>query len=195
MAEISAYLDAAVNLVLGFMMIVVMGFMLYLLSLALSTMVRNKQPRWDAIVYVIAILVLGLAMWRYFPQIAIKTMRLSMQDARPEADLLQEEIRRWIPRFEVTLPVPTPTPTVFDPLMPDLPSAITNTPPSEPAPTLVISATVVTVTLPPATATPYPTYTPWPTPTPLPTVTPCLVQLFDSGDWVVCPPTPVLGGG
>lgn len=188
MADILAYVDAILNLTLGFMMIVIMGFLLYLLGLALLTMVRNKQPRWDAIAYVIAILVLGLAMWRYFPTVAIKTMRISLQEARPEAELLQEEVRRWIPSFEVTLPTPTPAP---EPLML----------PTYPIPTPIIVATpVITVTsgftvtnAPPATVTPYPTYTPWPTPTPLPTATPCRVQV--NGNWLACPPTPVLGGG
>lgn len=196
MSEIMAYVNALLDIALSLGMLVVMGFMFYLLSLALVAMARNKQPRWDAIAYVVAILVLGLAMWRFFPTIGIRTVRVSLQDARPEVILLQEEIREWIPSFDVALPTPAPTPTVFDPL---LPAVVTNTPLPEFVPTPVVSVTVGTVSaptaiVPPATATPYPTYTPWPTPTPLPTATQCLVQL-ESGDWLACPPTPVLGGG
>lgn len=188
MTEILAYVDAILNLTLGFMMIVIMGFLIYLLGLALVTMVRNKQPRWDAIAYVIAILVLGLAMWRYFPTVAIKTIRISLQEARPEAELLQEEVRQWIPQFEVTLPTPTPAPE--PPVLPTYP--ILPTPVIVATPVVVTGAITVTVA-PSATVTPYPTYTPWPSPTPLPTATPCLVQV--GGNWLLCPPTPILGGG
>lgn len=190
MNEIMAYVNAFLDLSLGFGMLVVMGFMFYLLSLALVTMVRNKQPRWDAIIYVVAILVLGLAMWRFFPTIAVRTMRVSLEEARPEVLLLQDEVRQWIPEFDVALPTPMPTPTVFDPFTPPLPPVDTPIPTA----TTVFTATIgITVTLPPlATATPYPTYTPWPSPTPLPTATPCLVQV--GGHWLACPPTPATGG-
>lgn len=186
MTEILAYIEAFLNLTLGLLMIVVVGFLFYLLALALATMVRNKQPRWDAIAYVVAILIMGLAMWRFFPTIAIRTMRVSLQEARPEVLLLEDEVRLWIPSFEVALPTPLPTPTVFDPFaLPPVDTPI-------PAPTVAIVVTDgITVTLPPP-ATPYPTYTPLPSPTPLPTATPCLVQV--GGNWLACPPTPVLGG-
>lgn len=188
MSEILAYVDAILNLTLGFLMIVIMGFLFYLLGLALVTMARNKQPRWDSIAYVLAILVLGLAMWRFFPTIAIKTMRVSLQDARPEVLLLQDEVRQWVPAFEVNLP--TPSPILADPVA----APLASTPIMAPVPTVGIVVTDgITVTLPPPPATPYPTYTPWPSPTPLPTATPCLVQV--GGNWLACPPTPVLGGG
>ncbi len=197
MSEIMAYVDAILDLIIGLGMIVVMGFMFYLLSLALVTMVRNKQPRWDAIIYVVAILVLGLAMWRFFPTIAVRTMRVSLEEARPEVLLLQDEVRRWIPEFDVAMPTPMPTPTVFDPFAaPPLPPVDIPTP--TPTPTLTISATGgVTVSVPmaitpQATATPYPTYTPLPTATAIPTPTPCLVEV--AGNMLFCPPTPVIGG-
>lgn len=192
MADILAYVDAILNLTLGFMMIVIMGFLIYLLGLALVTMVKNKQPRWDAIAYVIAILVMGLAMWRYFPTVAIKTMRISLQEARPEAELLQEEVRRWIPSFEVTLPTPTPVPE--PPMLPTYP--MPPTPLIVVTPTSIIAVTDgITVTVAPP-ATPYPTYTPYPTftvqPTPAPSPTLCVVQIY--GNWIPCPPTPPIGG-
>lgn len=185
MTEIMMYVNAIFDLILGFVMLAIMGFLLYLLGLAIVTMVRNKQPRWDAIIYVIAILMLGLAMWRFFPTIAIRTMRVSLEEARPEVLLLQDEVRQWIPQFELTLPAPvTATLTVPDYI---------------PSPTFISTPVVVVVTVTsavatpiPATVTPYPTYTPWPTATPLPTATPCLVNV--GGTLLACPPTPVIGG-
>lgn len=194
MAEIMAYVNAILNMGLGFLMIVVMGFLLYLLGLAMVTMVRNKQPRWDAIVYVVAILVLGLAMWRVFPTIAIRTMRVSLEEARPEVLLLQDEIRRWIPSFEIDPVPPTPGADVPTPIVIVVDTPVLPTP----TPTLTISATggitvpLPTAIVPPATATPYPTYTPLPTATTIPTPTPCLVEV--AGNMLFCPPTPVIGG-
>lgn len=189
MNEIMVYVNAIIELGLGILMLVLMGFMFYLLGLAMVTMVRNKQPRWDAIVYVVAILVLGLAMWRFFPTIAVRTMRVSLEEARPEVLLLQDEARRWIPSFDIDplpptpgIDVPTPIVVVVD--APALPT---------PTPTPTISATGgVTANVPPATATPYPTYTPLPTATTIPTPTPCLVEV--AGNWLLCPPTPAIGG-
>ncbi len=195
MNEIMAYVNAFLDLSLGFGMLVVMGFMFYLLSLALVTMVRNKQPRWDAIVYVVAILVLGLAMWRFFPTIAVRTMRVSLEEARPEVLLLQDEVRQWIPEFEVSTPVPTigtDVPTLVS--VPFPASVPTDTPTPTP---IILVTTLVTETVPATsapvlTATPYPTYTPWPTPTTIPTPTPCLVNV--GGNYLLCPPTPISGG-
>ncbi|MBP7998707.1 MAG: hypothetical protein KA314_14020 [Chloroflexi bacterium] len=191
MSEVLAIFNAISDFVLAGLMLVLMGALLYLLFLALITMVRNKQPRWDAIAYVLAILFLGLAMWRFFPTIAVRTIRVSLEESRPEILLLQDEIRRWLPRLEVTLPAAAPT--ISSTPVPDTALVIPLVTPTMTEPAITMTATFpISATLLPATATPYPTYTPWPTPTPVPTATPCLVNV--NGHWLVCPPTPMIGG-
>lgn len=191
MSEVLAIFNAISDFVLAGLMLVLMGALLYLLFLALITMVRNKQPRWDAIAYVLAILFLGLAMWRFFPTIAVRTIRVSLEESRPEVLLLQDELRRWLPRLEVTLPAAAPT--MSSTPFPDTVSTLSPATPTMTVTAIPVTATLtISVTLPPATATPYPTYTPWPSPTPVPTATPCLVNV--NGNWLACPPTPVIGG-
>lgn len=186
MGEVMMYVEALMSAALGLLMILIVGFLFYLAGLAVRTAILNRQPRWDALFYIIAILVMGLALWRYLPVIGVRVMRLALEEARPEVNLLRDEIEHWIPRFDLT-PVATDTasaaPTIEQPVW-----VATPTPLPDGLPVPPVSYTVPILDPP----TPYPTYTPWPTPSPPPTATPCAINV--AGNWVLCPPTPVIGG-
>lgn len=166
------------------------GGIFYVIGLAVITMARNQKPNWESILYVVLILLSAIWLIRWYPRQVIISIRVSLEESRPEADALREELKLWLPGTD-SLIVATPSPGI--PLAIETP---TDTPVILPSPSPMVAAPVTyTVSVAPAaTTTPYPTYTPYPTLTPLPTATPCLVQLLDSGDWVMCPPTPVPGG-
>lgn len=167
------------------------GGIFYVIGLAVITMARNQRPNWETILYVVLILLSAIWLIRWYPRQVIVSIRVALQESRPEADLLREELKLWLPGTDNLLPnatltpleaAPTPTPVVAQP---------------EIVVPIVVSGTVTaaTATLLPMlpTHTPYPTYTPWPTATEPPSPTPCLIQV--GGNWLACPPTPPVPGG
>lgn len=149
----------------------------YVIGLALVTMARNRQPRWQNIAYVLIILGAGIALLRWYPQRVIASVREAIQEARPEAQLLREELENWLPA-----------------LPPDLAAT----------PTLDITGEVIILTTPtpmPSPETPTPPATPPPplptnipsTAAPSPSPTPCMV-IIQGVPWP-CPPTPPVMGG
>jgi hypothetical protein len=176
---------ATLGLVLG---------VLYVIGLAVITMARNQKPNWESILYTVLILLAAIWLIRWYPQQVIMSIRTSLEESRPEAVLLREELQMWLPGTESLIATPEPVITVLE--TPTATPVIVS-----PVPEIVVPL-VVTDTLPSAmptplapiiiTATPYPTYTPLPTATTVPTPTPCLVEV--AGNMLFCPPTPVIGG-
>lgn len=139
-----------------------------ILVYAVTTMVKNRQPRWDNLLFIPAALFLFALGLQVLPPLFMKSARIGLADSRVEADVLREELRGWLPD---AIPVPAG----------DAAEAVnTHNQISIPQPTAqsVVPPTpwVVTATPPPATAQPeisvitvQPTATP-PPPTPAPPV-------------------------
>ena len=140
---------------------------------AVLTMARNRSPRWDTIFATLVVLIIGLILVQVYPPQVVKSVRRGLEDARPEAALLRDELANWMPRwnpgqstavFSTAVPTVTPIP------------AATNTP----APIISIEAQPTAVA---------------PTSTPLPP-TATIVPTLDLTQWnpQTPPPTPVGGG-
>jgi hypothetical protein len=138
----------------------------YTVGVAVITMARNRQPRWDTIIYIVLILVAAVILLQVYPEQVIRSIRKGMEQARPEAALLRDELNEWLPRWNqepvISTAVPTPGPTVT------------------PLPTW---------TPVPAEATPPPVI---PTRTPEP---PTAVPTLDWSQWQPGTPPPTPGGG
>lgn len=158
---------------------------LYVIGLAVITMARNQKPNWESILYTVLILLSAIWLIRWYPRQVIISIRVSLEESRPEAGLLREELKMWLPGTDgLVIPDATITPLetssapVAAPVPVEQPDIIVP---------VVVSGTLVAVTATPwptaiPTATPYPTYTPLPSPTP------CLI--YTGGNWLACPPTP-----
>ena len=170
MEQLLNFFSAALDVAVQFLILAILGGVFYTIYVAVRTMASNRAARWDLIVYIIVLLLAALALFMYYPQYAIRAVRIGAQSARPEAELLRDELRQWQPEWQ-----------------PD--AVITAEPHIIPAtPTIAVER-----------ATPAVTPTPWPTlaataqatatPQPQPTATPCIIQL-SSGTTILCPPTP-----
>ena len=189
MSEAGVFLTNILLFLIDLATLALIGGIFYVIGLAVITMARNQKPNWESILYTVLILLAAIWLIRWYPRQVIMSIRAALQESRPEADLLREELQLWLPGTDslIATPVITPleTPTAAPVVLPPAPQI------SVPA---VVSGTITVATTTPAppTATPYPTYTPWPTATAIPTPTPCLVNI--GGSWLACPPTPVIGG-
>jgi hypothetical protein len=143
----------------------------WIIGVAVLTMARNRQPRWDSIVYIILILVAAIILVQVYPEQVIRSIRRGMEDARPEAALLRDELGNWLPKWSGSPVISTAVPTQQAP---------------EPQPTVT---PLPTWTPAPAEATPPPVI---PTRTPEP---PTAVPTIDPAIWNPATPPPTPGGG
>lgn len=189
MSEAGVFLTNILLFLIDLATLGLIGGIFYVIGLAVITMARNQKPNWESILYTVLILLAAIWLIRWYPRQVIMSIRVALQESRPEADLLREELQLWLPRTDalIATPVTTPlaAPTSTPVVMPAVPIVAT--------PVVVSGTTTVATAMPvPPTATLYPTYTPWPTATAMPTATPCMVNI--GGNWLACPPTPVIGG-
>lgn len=191
MSEAGVFLTNILLFLIDLATLGLIGGVFYVIGLAVITMARNQKPNWESILYTVLILLSAIWLIRWYPRQVIMSIRVALQESRPEADLLREELQLWLPGTDSLIATPAITPLAT----PVFPTAVMPMPtaPATPSP-VVVSGTIpvpaVVTVLP--TATPYPTYTPWPTATPVPSATPCVVSI--GGQWLPCPPTPVIGG-
>ncbi|MFO7537585.1 MAG: hypothetical protein R6X32_05945 [Chloroflexota bacterium] len=148
------------------------GGIFYIIGLAIHTMASNRTPRWDSIFYVLVILMMAIWLVRWYPTQIISSVRVSMQESRPEADLLRTEVQYWLPGLDQWQPTPTwePAPAaapVAPPAADKIPEEAVEVPQPQPTETAV-------------------------SPTPIPTTTPTAVATFDPHTWnpATPPPTP-----
>lgn len=188
MSEAGVFLTNILLFLIDLATLGLLGGIFYVIGLAVITMARNQKPNWESILYTVLILLAAIWLIRWYPRQVIMSIRVALQESRPEAELLREELQMWLPGTDslIATPVLTPlaTPTSAPVVGPAVPAIAT------PVVSGTIPAPTATTVVP--TATLYPTYTPWPTATALPTATPCLVNI--GGSWLACPPTPVIGG-
>ena len=178
MTEIYEFGINLLSLTIDLLTLALLAGVFYVIGLALVTMARNRQPRWQNIAYVLIILGSGLALLRWYPQKVIVSMREAIQEARPEAEMLRGELESWLPALPAGFDV---TPTI----------AVT------PGETAILS---VLTPAPPPMATPIPPAAPTAVPSPIftatlrpsPTPTPCML-IINGTQWA-CPPTPATGG-
>ena len=74
-----------------------------ILVYAVTTMVKNRQPRWDNLLFIPAALFLFALGLQVLPPLFMKSARIGLADSRVEADVLREELRGWLPD---AIPVP-----------------------------------------------------------------------------------------
>lgn len=177
MSEAGVFLTNILLFLIDLATLGLIGGIFYVIGLAVITMARNQKPNWESILYTVLILLAAIWLIRWYPRQVIMSIRVALQESRPEAELLREELQLWLPGTDALIATP-----VVGPAMPVIatPVVVSGTIPVPTATTVVPTATL------------YPTYTPWPTATALPTATPCLVNI--GGSWLACPPTPVIGG-
>lgn len=193
MSEAGVFLTNILLFLIDLATLGLIGGIFYVIGLAVITMARNQKPNWESILYTVLILLAAIWLIRWYPRQVIMSIRVALQESRPEAELLREELQLWLPGTDALIATPVLTP-VATPLT-TLPSAPVVGPavPAIATPVVVLGTITVATAMPATpTATMYPTYTPWPTATALPTATPCLVNI--GGNWLACPPTPVIGG-
>lgn len=195
MSEAGVFLTNILLFLIDLATLGLVGGVFYVIGLAVITMARNQKPNWESILYTVLILLAAIWLIRWYPRQVIMSIRVALEESRPEAELLRQEIQLWLPGTESLIATPGPvitpieTPTAAPVVMPPGPEIVVP---------VVVSGTITVATvtpLPPIifTPTPYPTYTPWPTPTIIPSATPCLVQVgIDL--MIFCPPTLVPGG-
>ena len=142
----------------------------YTIGVAVITMARNRQPRWDTIIYIVLILVAAVILLQVYPEQVIRSIRRGMETARPEAALLREELNEWLPRWNQEPVISTAVPT---------------TGPEQPTPQPTV--TFLPALTPDATPPPViPTRTPSP---------PTAVPTLDLSQWNPATPPPTPGGG
>lgn len=168
MNEIYQFGIALLQLLIDLLSLGFIGGIFYVIGLAVVTMARNQQPKWQNIAYILVILGAGLVLLRWYPPQVVSSMRMALEAARPEAVQLRVELQQWLPQAPDPLPT-TPQVTI------------------QPAATPIPAQTAVFVPV-PQTAVPLPTYTPYPTPSPLPSPTPCIISI--NGSLYPCAPTP-----
>lgn len=163
--DISSFFTNILQWGIDILTLVMIGGVFWTILIAVITMAKNRQPRWDTIFFTLAILAIGIALVQIYPPMVVKGIRVGLQDARPEADLLRQELGNWMPEwngagdteFSTAVPTVTPLPTWT------------------PAPSILVEPTAV-----PATATPLP-------PTAIPTI--------DLNTWNPQTPPPTPAGG
>lgn len=182
MSDMTLLLTNILAFAVNVLTLALLGGIFYVIGTAILTMARNNTPKWTNIAYILVILAAAIALLQFYPRLVVAAIRQSLQDSRPEALLLQQELQQWIP----ALPQMTPLPTLVIQTSNEGLVWPTETPWPTVAAAPVVSDTVQTAVLP--TATPYPTYTPYPTQTPLPVPTACYDPFGNP-----CPPTPAAG--
>lgn len=176
MTDLTLLLTNILSFVVNVLTLALLGGIFYVIGTAILTMARNNTPKWTNIAYILVILAAAIALLQFYPRMVVAAIRQSLQDSRPEAVLLQQELQQWIPAIPQMTPLPT---VVIDGNVAPLPA-----PTDTPWPTVGAAAPVTGVVQIPPSATPYPTYTPFPTMTPTPYPTACI------RDGMMCPPTP-----
>lgn len=171
MNEIYQFGISLLQFIINILTLFFIGGIFYVIGLAVLSMARNQQPKWQNIAYTLVILAVGVALLRWYPPQVVGSIRIALESARPEATLLQAELQQWLPQAPQSLPT--------------IPSETTVPPTETPLP----ADTAVSTSL-PQTAVPLPTYTPYPTYTPPPTGAPCTVTI--NGSTYPCAPTPEL---
>jgi hypothetical protein len=158
----------------------------YVIGLAVATMARNQPAKWANIAYILIVMGAGIALLRWYPQQVIVSIRIALSEARPEADLLREELQGWLPALPEGLSLsPTAAPLPPEAAAPTLvvaPEATAAPTAAIPPPTAAAEATAAPTVAPPTAAPP--------TVTPQPTV--CTIELHGA-PWP-CPPTPYVYG-
>lgn len=162
--------------------LVLIGGVFYVIGLAVITMARNQKPNWESILYTVLILLSAIWLIRWYPRQVIVSIRVALEESRPEAQLLREELRLWLPGTDLIIATPGLPPMTPAPVEMVLPMPAATMPES--------SLDMLTQPTPPPVVmpSPYPTYTPWPTVPAPPTPTPCLIYV--DGHLYQCPPTP-----
>lgn len=168
MNEIYQFGIQLLQLGIDLMTLVLIGGIFYVIGLAIATMVKNQQPKWQNVVYVLVILGAGIGLLRWYPQQVIGSIRTALEESRPEAQGLRDELQYWLPgpvalgTVVVATAVPPVPPTVMPEFVP--PTATAVTPIEMPTSTPQATATAV-----------------------VPTVAPCVVNV--AGMQYPCPPT------
>lgn len=178
MTDLTLLLTNILAFAVNVLTLALLGGIFYVIGTAILTMARNNTPKWTNIAYILVILAAAIALLQFYPRLVVAAIRQSLQDSRPEALLLQQELQQWIPAIPQMTPLATPVIQVDNQVIP----APTFTPWPTVNAAAPVSGTVQAQIVPP---TPYPTYTPYPTQTPVPTATPCV------RNGMICPPTPV----
>ena len=174
MSDLTLLLTNVLTFVVNVLTLALLGGIFYVIGTAILTMARNNTPKWTNIAYILVILAAAIALLQFYPRLVVAAIRQSLQDSRPEAVLLQQELQEWIPAIPQMTPLPT---VVINGNVAPLPL-----PTETPWPTIDAAAPVSGVVQ--LQPTPYPTYTPLPTLTPTPYPTACI------RNGMVCPPTP-----
>lgn len=156
------------------------GGIFWIIGVALLTMARNRQPRWDSILFTTIIMMVAIWLIQWYPRQVLSSVRTSLQESRPEAQQLRDELREWLPEFSgpgnVIVGVPTITAVELPAATPTPGASVQPTAPPTATPTPGVTATPLIVLL--------------PTPIPAATAAPTL----DMAIWNVMtpPPTPEL---
>ncbi|MCB0081487.1 MAG: hypothetical protein KDE47_11165 [Caldilineaceae bacterium] len=161
-------------------LLIICGILLVIGS-AVTAAIRNKQPRWDMVVYIIAILGLALILLRNYPAMAIGATADGLESSSVEKMRLQAALYKWLPDALQGSEGAATLPATAEPSITDLvPTAV-----GEVTPVAVVDA--VPTVRPTATPTAVPTATVVPTATAVPTL--------DMGIWnpATPPPTPEIG--
>ena len=188
MSEIYQFGIRILLLLIDLMTLALIVGIFYTIGLAIVMMARNQSAKWANIAYILIVMGAGIALLRWYPQQVISSIRVALSEARPEADLLRNELYLWLPElpagpeggdFAQVTATPLPLVVVPEPTATPLPSPWPTLaiPPGDTAPEATPERVVVVVT-----ATPLP-----PEPTPEPTA--CLIHHDNGATWP-CPPTP-----
>jgi hypothetical protein len=147
-----------------------------ILVYAVATMVRNRQPRWDNLLFIPAALFLFALGLQVLPPLFMKSARIGLADSNAEAILLREELRGWLPEALPTVPGDNEPEQASNP-------ADATPVPAAATPTATATPWVIYFTPEPdisvITATPLPTATPIP-----PTATPLPICLGTRDSWL-----------
>lgn len=173
------YLDI-LDIIYQFLIVGIIIFILVIVLTAVYSMVKNQAAHWESVAFVSAVLLLGLVLIWQMPALGLRSVRLGLVKAKPEAYLLQQEIRTWVNDI-----IPPATPVVYPTELPPIVVEHGGTPiPTAVWPVPTDSAT--SLPEPTQTSTPRPTSTP----TPTMTLTPTRHMVNLNGALVTVPPSP-----
>lgn len=177
MQEIADLIYAVVFFVFDLVSIVAALGGVYLVFVTGRTMLQNRSLRWDTTLVAPILLFAFAYLLQFVPSLYVRSFRIGLEAARPEAQALKEELKEWLPSNEVVITGSTPV------MVTPIPTAT-----HEPTVEATYTPIVVSETLP---VTPKPV-----TPEPTPTLAPTMVPTIDVSAWNVQTPAPTpLAGG
>ena len=175
----SITLDSVITFLLQSLTLLLIGGIFYTIGAAIVAVVKNKQPRWDMLIFVVAVLALALVLLRMYPGLAIGAIADGLEGSRAARDRLTTALRQWVPTVNEAAAESTPQPPaqesegVIIDILPTAEQLPTNTPaPTEkpqkmtptPAPTATAAATPAITPVPTLDLTVWNPGTPPPTP-------------------------------